>query len=80
MVVTAYVMLTVSSGSERKVCEKIASYKEVVEVDELYGEYDVITKVKVGSLQQLDDLINRIRSNPNILLTYTMIIAKKHKG
>jgi len=81
MVVEAYILLTVNSGKERKVCEKLSEHDEVLEVKELYGEYDIMMKVHAEDLTQLDDLITyKIRSNPNILLTYTMIIAKEYKG
>jgi len=80
MAIYAYVLLTVKSGSERKVCNKLSEYSEVLEVDELYGEYDIVIRVSAEDLSQLDDLITyKIRSNPDVLLTYTMIIARKHK-
>jgi len=81
MAIYAYVLLTVKSGSEREVSERVSKYDEVLEVSEVYGEYDILLKTKVEDLSQLDDLLtHRIRSNPNVLLTYTMIIAKSHKG
>ena len=81
MPVDAYILLTTSSGTERKVCKKLAEYSEVLEVKELLGEYDIIVKIRAEDLSELDDLITyKIRSNPNILLSYTMIIAKEHKG
>ncbi len=80
MTIYAYVLLTVNSGSERKVCNKLLEYDEVLEVNELYGEYDIVIRVRAEDLSQLDDLITyKIRSNPNVLLTYTMIIAREHK-
>jgi len=80
MAINALVLLTVNSGSEKKVCKKLIEYGEVLEVNELYGEYDIAIRVHVKDLSQLDDLITyKIRSNPNVLLTYTMIIAREHK-
>lgn len=81
MAIYAYVLLTVKSGSEREVSESVSRYDEVLEVSEVYGEYDVLIKVKAEDLPQLDNLLTyRMRSNPNVLLTYTMIIARAHKG
>lgn len=80
MAVYAYILLTVKSGSERKVCDKLSEYDEVLEVNELYGEYDLIIKVRVEDFSQLDDIVTyKVRSNPAVLLTYTMIIAREHK-
>lgn len=81
MVVKAYILLTVTSGFEREVCSKLLSYDEVTELNELYGEYDIIVGVQVDTLDDLDNfLTNKVRSIPNILLTYTMIVARKCKG
>ena len=81
MAIHAYVLLTVKSGAERKVSESISRYDAVLEVSEVYGEYDLLVKVRAEDLPQLDDLLtHRIRSNHNVLLTYTMIIARAHKG
>jgi len=81
MVVHAYVLVNVKSGSEGEVCKGLSEYDDVLEMNELYGEYGIILKVRAEDLSQLDDLLTyKIRSNPNILLTYTMIISKEHKG
>jgi len=70
----------VNSGSERKVCSKLSEYDEVLEVNEIYGEYDILIRIYAEDLSKLDDLITyKIRSNPSILLTHTMIISREHK-
>lgn len=81
MVVKAYILVTLTPGSERKVCSKIAENEEVVEVSELYGEYDALLQVKVSNLRELDTFItDKIRSLPDVYLTSTMIVAKQYKG
>ena len=80
MAVFAYIFLTVTSGSERDVCKKLSNYEEVVELNEVYGEYDVILSVQVEGLESLDRFITEeIRSIPNVILTYTMIVARRCK-
>lgn len=80
MVVFAYIFLTVTSGSERDVCKKLSKYEEVVELNEVYGEYDVILGVQVEGLESLDRFITEeIRSIPNVILTYTMVVARRCK-
>ena len=44
MSVYGYILVTLKSGAERDVCEKVANFEEVVQVDELYGEYDAIAR------------------------------------
>jgi len=81
MALLAYVLVTLESGSEREVCRKIAQFDEVVEVNELYGEYDVIITVLVEKLSQLDAfLTEKLRAIPDVYLTSTMIVAEQYKG
>jgi DNA-binding Lrp family transcriptional regulator len=80
VVVLAYIFLTVTSGSEREVCGRLSDYEEVIELNELYGEYDIILGVSVEDLNSLDKFItDKVRSIPNVILTYTMIVARKCK-
>jgi len=81
MVVQAYVLFKVSSGTEREVCKKIVEFDEVLVAGTIYGEYDVIAKVSVPELRALEDfLAEKIRSVPGVILTSTMIIAREYVG
>jgi len=81
MVVKAYVLFKVSSGSERKICKKIMEFEEVLEASMIYGEYDLIAKVSASDLQQLEELLTeKLRAMPSIVLTSTMIEAREYKG
>ena len=80
MAVLAYVLVTLKSGAEREVCKKVSSFEEVIQVDELYGEYDAIIKVRADDLSQLDKfLTDKLRVLPDIFLTTTMIVAKEYR-
>ncbi len=80
MVTLAYVLVTLKSGAERDVCRKVSNLEEVIQVDELYGEYDAIIKVRVEDLSRLDKfLTDKLRSLPDIFLTTTMIVAKEYR-
>ncbi len=81
MSVTAYVLVTMKGGAEKELLTKVASFKEVSEVDMCYGEYDAIVKVVVEELSNLDKfLTDKLRSLPDIYLTTTVIVAKQYKG
>jgi DNA-binding Lrp family transcriptional regulator len=80
MSVKAYIMMNIKSGSEDEVCEKLLKYEEIEEVSTIYGEFDVIAKVKAKDMNGLDNLIvRRLRSIPDIILTATMLIAREFK-
>lgn len=76
----AYVLITIQSGSEKEVLKKVSSFKETLEVDMVYGEYDAIVKVQVEELSDLEKFLSeKLRALPNIFLTTTMIVAKQYK-
>lgn len=81
MTVEAYTLFKVNSGSERESCEKIAEFDEVQTVGIVYGEYNVIARVSVQDLAALEKFVaEKIRKVPSLLVTSTMIIARKYKG
>ncbi|MEM1716098.1 MAG: Lrp/AsnC ligand binding domain-containing protein [Candidatus Bathyarchaeia archaeon] len=80
MVIKAYVLLKVSSGAEKDVCKKIADLDSVIDASIIYGEYDIIAKVSAQEITQLNELLDKIRSVPSVILTSTMIVAQEYKG
>ncbi len=80
MSVKAYIMVNVKTGTEDTVCEKVLKFSEVEEVSAIYGEFDLILKVKAQNMNHLDKIIvDKLRGIPDILLTATMLIAKEYK-
>lgn len=80
MSVQAYIMMNVKTGAEDLVCSQILKFSEVEEVAVIYGEYDLIVKVKAKDMNNLDKLIvDKMRSISDILLTATMLIAKEYQ-
>jgi len=78
--VIAYVLITMQSGSEKDVLRKVSSFRETLEVDLVYGEYDAIVKVQVENLSDLERFLSeKLRALPNVFLTTTMIVAKQYK-
>lgn len=81
MMIQAYILFKVNSGNERETCEQITGFNEVMEASIIYGEYDVIARISVQDLQELEKLLaEKIRKIPSILLTSTMIVAREYKG
>ena len=78
--VKAFILVKVQVGSERDVFNKLKKMKETEDVNELYGEWDIITKVGVDKLEELDSLISdKIRAVKEIKETSTMIVAEYKK-
>jgi DNA-binding Lrp family transcriptional regulator len=81
MAVLAYVLFKVTSGSERDVCQKLIEFDEVLHADIIFGEYDVVAKVEMPELNNLEEFISlKIRNVSNVLVTSTMIVSREYKG
>jgi anthranilate phosphoribosyltransferase len=74
--VTAYVLIATTIGEEKDIAEALKKLEEVELADILYGEWDIILRVKVENLSDLDTfLTQKIRKVKNIKLTSTLIAS-----
>jgi DNA-binding Lrp family transcriptional regulator len=81
MAVLAYVLFKVSSGSERKVCQKLVEFDEIIQADIVFGEYDVLAKIETQNLADLEEFVSeKVRNVSDVLATSTMIISREYKG
>jgi DNA-binding Lrp family transcriptional regulator len=71
--VLAFVLVVVETGKEKEAIKVLKANKEISEVYMIYGQYDLICKVKTADLKSLDQLVNKIRKLKNIKATSTMI-------
>jgi DNA-binding Lrp family transcriptional regulator len=73
----AYVLINVESGFEDDVLRELRSIEGVDEAYFSYGVYDIITKVKAETMEQLKDMVTkRIRSLPKVRSTLTLILME----
>ncbi len=76
----AYVLITVKSGSEREFVKQISKFDEVVEANLVIGENDIVIKIEVKDIAQIDKfLTDKLRVLPDVFLTTTMIITEEVK-
>ena len=73
----AYVLLTVELDSKKEVLNALDEIPEVKEAHQLYGVYDLIIHVESETMQELKDLINRIRGIGKIRSTLALICVKE---
>ncbi len=77
MMAEAYVLLKVNPGDERNIVKLLSELPEVKDINELYGEWDIIIKLAVKNIEELDPLLSEnIRVIKGVELTSTMIVAK----
>lgn len=78
--VLAYILITVKPGYESEVANALVEYSQIIDIHILFGEYDLITKVKADSEIALKTFIlNKIRSISYIESTRTLIVADKNR-
>ena len=72
----AYVLLKVTPGYERNIVKELNDLPEIEGINELYGEWDIITKASVERIEDLDALLSeKMRKIEGVTLTSTMIVA-----
>lgn len=71
---TAYVLLRIKPGMDRKVLNNVKKLSQVKVVETVYGEYDMLIKVEVETLEELDSFIfNIVRTIKGVEGSTTLI-------
>ncbi|MEM0024515.1 MAG: Lrp/AsnC ligand binding domain-containing protein [Thermofilaceae archaeon] len=73
--VTAYVILVVEAGKEYEVLRKLLEMNAVSEAHIVYGEYDIIARLEVTDLAELEKTVMFIRRVPGVERSITLISA-----
>ena len=75
--ISAFLLIQTEVGSERNVYGRLSQIEEVDFLYELFGEWDIITKVDVESFEALDGFISdNVRTINGVKLTSTVIISR----
>ena len=74
---SAYIMINCELGSESSIIEQLKSIPAVKEVRAVFGNYDILAKIRAPSLESLRDIITfQIRKIPQIYCTTTIMCSK----
>jgi len=72
--VVAFILVTANKGQELSLVEYFKGIDSVENAWSVYGSYDIIVKLSAPSLEEMNNLLlNKIRANPNIQNTTTLI-------
>lgn len=75
--ITAYVLLRVKPGMDRSILQSVKKLKEVKDFETVYGEYDLLVKIEVKTMEDLDAFIfDSIRTLSGVEGTTTLIGIK----
>jgi len=74
----AFVLINVESGSEDDVLTEIKKLEGVEEAYFSYGVYDLVTKIKADTMEQLKEMVTRkIRALSKVRSTLTLIMMEE---
>ncbi len=73
----AYVLVNLADAKEQTLLKELQDMEGVEEAHILFGEWDLIVKIKTGSPEEAADFVmNELRGHPDVRLTSTLIVAK----
>ena len=74
----AFVLINVESGSEDEVLRELKRTEGVEEAYFSYGVYDLITRIKADTMENLKDMVTRrIRTLNKVRSTLTLIMMEE---
>jgi Lrp/AsnC family transcriptional regulator for asnA, asnC and gidA len=76
----AYIGINISKGSGDEVLGKLSQLDEILELHEMYGQFDLLVKIRARNLEEMRDIIvNKISSIPQITEAQLMTVLKTIK-
>ncbi|HEV2138312.1 MAG TPA: Lrp/AsnC ligand binding domain-containing protein [Nitrososphaerales archaeon] len=73
---TAFVLLNVNLGMEEEVVARLREVEGVKETHQIFGVYDIITRLEAENSEKLRDILQeRVRKLNNIRSTLTLMVV-----
>jgi DNA-binding Lrp family transcriptional regulator len=73
--IVAYLILVVEPGKEYDVLRRLLEMEAVSEARIVYGEFDIVAKLEVNDLGELEKAVMGIRKIPGVEKSITLISA-----
>jgi DNA-binding Lrp family transcriptional regulator len=72
-----FVLISAAPAREHEVYDKLTQVPEIIELHPLFGEYDLIAKIKAEDFEKLGRIVvNKIRSIEGVINTKTLTGTK----
>ncbi len=72
--VTAFVLIMSKTGKEKEVLRDLHNLDEVKEASIVFGDFDIVAKIDVQDMQELNELmVTKIRKMSDVSATTTLI-------
>ena len=75
--INAYILINMEPGDSDKAINEMRKIENVAKISVVAGEYDIVVRVQVKSLDQLLKVTNKIQMINGIIKTTTQVIEKE---
>ena len=76
----AYILINCNTGSETGVITELKELLEIVEINGIWGKYDIFIKVRTTDPNGVEQIIKRLRNHPDVTDTYSMHVLYGQGG
>jgi len=76
----AYILINCNTGSEIGVIAELKELPEIVEINGVWGKYDIFIKIKTVNPNGVEQIIKRLRNHPDVTDTFTMHVLYGQGG
>ena len=75
--INAYILLTMQTGNTEKAISEMRKIENVEKISVVAGEYDIVVRVQVKSLENLLKVTNKLQMINGVKKTTTQVIEKE---
>ena len=76
----AYILINCNSGSETTIISELKELPEIIEINGVWGKYDVFIKISTQDPNGVEQIVKRLRNHPDVVDTYTMHVLYGQGG
>lgn len=75
--INAYILIDMEPGDSDAAIKEMRKIKDIAKISIVAGEYDIVVRVQVKTLDRLLKATNAIQKIPGVLKTTTQVIEKE---
>ena len=76
----AYILINCNTGSETTLISELKELPEIIEINGVWGKYDVFIKISTQDPNGVEQIVKRLRNHPGVVDTYTMHVLYGQGG
>ncbi|MFQ5497471.1 MAG: Lrp/AsnC ligand binding domain-containing protein [Nitrosopumilus sp.] len=76
----AYILVNCNTGSETNLISELKELPEIIEINGIWGKYDIFLKISTSNPDGIEQIVKRLRNHPDVKDTYTMHVLYGQGG